>query len=71
LGCETWSLKFREEHRLIVFDNEAQRTIFRHVTHMGEKKNEYSVLVGSLKESVHLEDPDVDGIILLKWILQK
>lgn len=54
-----------------MFDNEALRTIFRHVTHMGEKKNEYSVLVGSLKESVHLEDPDVDGIILLKWILQK
>jgi hypothetical protein len=25
----------------------------------------------SLKERVHLEDPDVDGRIILNWILEK
>jgi hypothetical protein len=27
-GCETWSLKLREEHRLRVFENRALRRIF-------------------------------------------
>jgi hypothetical protein len=27
-GCETWSLTFREEHRLRVFENRALRRIF-------------------------------------------
>jgi hypothetical protein len=27
-GCETWSLKLREEHRLRVFDNRVLRRIF-------------------------------------------
>jgi hypothetical protein len=28
-GCETWSLKLREEHRLRVFENRVLRNIFR------------------------------------------
>jgi hypothetical protein len=28
LGCETWSLTFREEHRLRVFENSVLRKIF-------------------------------------------
>jgi hypothetical protein len=28
-GCETWSLIFREEHRLRVFENRVLRRIFR------------------------------------------
>ena len=28
-GCETWSLTFREEHRLRVFENRMLRRIFR------------------------------------------
>jgi hypothetical protein len=28
-GCETWSLKLREEHRLRVFQDRALREIFR------------------------------------------
>jgi hypothetical protein len=28
-GCETWSLSFREEHRLRVFENRVLRRIFR------------------------------------------
>ena len=27
-GCETWSLTFREEHRLQVFENRVLRRIF-------------------------------------------
>jgi hypothetical protein len=27
-GCETWSLKLREEHRLRVFENRVLRKIF-------------------------------------------
>jgi hypothetical protein len=27
-GCETWSLTFREEHRLTVFENRLLRKIF-------------------------------------------
>jgi hypothetical protein len=33
-GCETWSLKFREERRLRVFENRLLRRIF------GPKKDE-------------------------------
>jgi hypothetical protein len=29
-GCETWSLTFREEHRLRVFENRVLRRIFGH-----------------------------------------
>jgi hypothetical protein len=28
-GCETWSLKLREEHRLTMFENRVLRRIFR------------------------------------------
>jgi hypothetical protein len=29
-GCETWSLTFREEHRLRVFENSVLRRMFGH-----------------------------------------
>jgi len=39
---------------------------------MGEKKNIHKFLwYGNMKERVHLEDIDVDGRIVLKWILRK
>jgi hypothetical protein len=31
----------------------------------------YRVLVGKLKERDHWGDPDVDGRIILRWILRK
>ena len=31
----------------------------------------YRVLVGKLRESVHLEDPGLDGRIILRWVPRK
>jgi hypothetical protein len=38
---------------------------------MGEKRGEYRVLVGKPKGNNHLEDPGVDGRIILRWIFRK
>jgi hypothetical protein len=35
---------------------------------MGEKRNNYR---RSQKEIGHQEDPDVEGLIVLKWILER
>jgi hypothetical protein len=42
-----------------------------HVAGMGEMKNAYIILVENVKGRVHLEDLDIDGKILLEWILGK
>jgi len=36
---------------------------------MEEKKGAYRVLVGKPKRKNHLEDPGLDGRILLRWIV--
>jgi hypothetical protein len=38
---------------------------------MGEMRNAHSILVGNLKGRDHLKDLDVDGRIILEWILGK
>jgi hypothetical protein len=40
-----------------------------HVTRMGEKRNAYRVLVGKTEVKKPHEDTDVDGRIILKWML--
>ena len=39
-----------------------------HVARIGDRRDAYRVLV---KERDYLEDPDVDGRILLRWIFRK
>jgi hypothetical protein len=42
-----------------------------HVAYIGERKGAYKVLVGKLREKDHLEDPGLDGRIMLTWIFRK
>jgi hypothetical protein len=38
---------------------------------MGESGGVYRVMAANLKERHHLEDPGVDGRIILRWIFRK
>jgi hypothetical protein len=38
---------------------------------MGEKRGVYRVLVGKPEGNNHLQDPGVDGGIILRWIFRK
>jgi hypothetical protein len=38
---------------------------------MRERRGAYCDLVGQSKGKDHLEDPDVDGRIILRWIFRK
>jgi hypothetical protein len=40
-----------------------------HVARMGEKRNAYRILVGKPEKRDHKEDQDVDGWLVLKWII--
>ena len=42
-----------------------------HVARMGEGRGVHRVLVGNPRERDHWGDPDVDGRIILRWILRK
>jgi hypothetical protein len=42
-----------------------------HVQSMGERRGAYRILVGRPEGRNHLEDPGIDGRIILKWILKK
>jgi hypothetical protein len=41
-----------------------------HVTHMGDERC-IQGFSGRQREGHHLEDPDVDGMIILRWIFRK
>jgi hypothetical protein len=38
---------------------------------MGERRGAYRVLVGKPERRNHLEDPGVDGRIILKWVIEQ
>jgi hypothetical protein len=38
---------------------------------MGERKGLYRVLVGNMRVRDHLEDPGIDGRIILRWLFRK
>jgi hypothetical protein len=38
---------------------------------MGERRGACRALVGKPKGRNHLEDPDLDGRIILKWIFER
>jgi len=42
-----------------------------HVACMGKRRRAYRVLVGKPKGKNHLEEPGVDGRIILSWIFRK
>jgi hypothetical protein len=42
-----------------------------HVARMGERRGAYRALVGKPEGMSHLEDPGVDGRIILKWIFER
>jgi hypothetical protein len=42
-----------------------------HVARMGREEVHTAFLWGNLRERDHLEDPNVDGRIILKWIFKK
>jgi hypothetical protein len=41
------------------------------VARVGGKRNAYEILLENLKRRDHLENPDLDGRVILKWILRK
>jgi hypothetical protein len=43
----------------------------RHVARMGKRRGVYRVLVGKPEGKNHLEDPGLDGGIILRWIFRK
>jgi hypothetical protein len=42
-----------------------------HVARMGERRGAYRALLGKPEERRPLEDPGVDGRIILKWIFER
>ena len=42
-----------------------------HVARAGERRGVYRLLVWKPERKKHLEDPDVDGRIILSWIFRK
>jgi hypothetical protein len=55
----------------IVVTTSRRMTGARQVGRMGNRRDAYRVWWGNLKERSHLEEPDVHGRIILRWIFKK
>jgi hypothetical protein len=42
-----------------------------HVPQVGKKRNEYGISVGKPEGIISLEDQNLGGLIILKWILER
>jgi hypothetical protein len=42
-----------------------------HVVHLGERGGVHRVWWGNMRKRDHLEDPGVDGRIILRWVFRK
>jgi hypothetical protein len=71
---EEWTKLHNKEHCSLYSSPNLIRVIKSRILrcdHMGERRGAYRVLVRKPEGRSHLEDPDVDGRIILKWIFQK
>jgi hypothetical protein len=73
-----WSKLHNEELNDLYFSPNVVRVIksrrmrwAEHVARMEERRGVYRVLLGILRERDQLEDPGVDGRIILRWIFRK
>jgi hypothetical protein len=42
-----------------------------HVPRVGKKRNAYGILVGESEGIISLEDQNIGGLIILKWMLER
>jgi hypothetical protein len=42
-----------------------------HVTHTGERRGAYKVLVGTARERDHFESLELNGGMIIKWVFKK
>jgi hypothetical protein len=72
-----WRKLHNEEHKYLSSPNTVwvtksrRKRWARYVARMRERRGEYKVLVGKPEGRNHLEDPGVDGRIILRWIFTK
>ena len=65
------SLMVRTPHQYCSSDQTEMNEMVGHIARIGESRGVYRVWWGNLREREHLEDPGVDGRIILRWIFRR